>query len=88
MNHSSDESSTGPTIFEVADAAGVSITTVSHVFSGKRRVGADSRRRVIDVAARLAYRPRRNARSLATGRTMTLAIQFPMSGPEMVLNPL
>jgi DNA-binding LacI/PurR family transcriptional regulator len=87
VNHSSDAPSTGPTIFEVADAAGVSITTVSHVFSGKRRVGADTKRRVIDVAARLAYRPRRNARSLATGRTMTLAVQFPMSGPEMVLNP-
>lgn len=87
MNRSADEPSTDPTIFEVADAAGVSITTVSHVFSGKRQVGADTKRRVMDVAARLAYRPRRNARSLATGRTMTLAVQFPMSGPEMVLNP-
>jgi DNA-binding LacI/PurR family transcriptional regulator len=82
-----EDSATGPTIFEVAAAAGVSITTVSHVFSGKRRVSPDTRRRVVEVAERLAYRPRRNARSLATGRTMTLAVQFPMSGPEMVLNP-
>jgi DNA-binding LacI/PurR family transcriptional regulator len=87
VNHSVEGLSTGPTIFEIAAAAGVSITTVSHVFSGKRRVGEDTRRRVIEVAERLAYRPRRNARSLATGRTMTLAVQFPMSGPEMVLNP-
>jgi DNA-binding LacI/PurR family transcriptional regulator len=87
MDRNSAEPSSGPTIFEVADAAGVSITTVSHVFSGKRRVGENTRRHVIEVAKRLSYRPRRNARGLATGRTMTLAVQFPMSGPEMVLNP-
>jgi DNA-binding LacI/PurR family transcriptional regulator len=77
----------GATIFEVAEAAKVSITTVSHVFSGKRPVSEATRQRVVEVAERLAYRPRASARALATGRSMTLAVQFPMIWPEIVFNP-
>ncbi len=75
------------TIFEVAAAAGVSITTVSHVFSGKRRVNEETQRRVIEIADRLAYRPRGAAQALATGRTNTLALQISATGQELVLNP-
>jgi DNA-binding LacI/PurR family transcriptional regulator len=77
----------GATIFEVAEAAGVSITTVSHVFSGKRPVKEGTRLRVQDAADRLAYRPRSTARALASGRTMTLAVQFPFQGPDVLFNP-
>jgi DNA-binding LacI/PurR family transcriptional regulator len=76
-----------PTIFEVAEEAGVSITTVSHVFSGKRKVHEATRRRVLETAERLAYRPRATAQALATGRSMTLGLQISMSGHELVLNP-
>ena len=78
---------TSATIFEVAQEAKVSITTVSHVFSGKRPVSEATRRRVVEVAERLAYRPRASARALATGRSMTLAVQLPMIWPEIVFNP-
>ena len=74
------------TIFEVAEAAGVSITTVSHVFSGKRPVGARTRERVEAAAARLAYQPRPAARALGGGRTMTLAVQFPLQGLDVLFN--
>ena len=75
------------TIFEVAESAGVSITTVSHVFSGKRRVNERTRQHVLAVADRLAYRPRATAQALATGRTNTLALQISATGQELVLNP-
>jgi DNA-binding LacI/PurR family transcriptional regulator len=75
------------TIFDVADAAGVSITTVSHVFSGNRRVGAETRDRVKAVARKLGYRPRATAQALAHGRTNTLALQLSISGESLVLNP-
>jgi DNA-binding LacI/PurR family transcriptional regulator len=75
------------TIFEVAHAAGVSITTVSHVFSGKRRVTEQTRRRVHEAAERLGYHPRLTAQALATGRTMTIALQLSTSLGEVVLNP-
>ncbi|HEY0277199.1 MAG TPA: LacI family DNA-binding transcriptional regulator [Solirubrobacterales bacterium] len=75
------------TIFEVAREAGVSITTVSHVFTGNRPVNEETRRRVQGAAERLAYRPRASARALAFGRTMTLAVQFPFDSPAVLSVP-
>jgi DNA-binding LacI/PurR family transcriptional regulator len=74
------------TIFEVAQAAGVSITTVSHAFSGKRRVNAATRERVLDVARRLSYAPNAKAKALATGRTLSLALQVSFTGEALLLN--
>ncbi len=45
------------TIRDVARAAGVSPTTVSHVLNGRGRVGAATRLRVEEEARRLGYRP-------------------------------
>lgn len=74
-------------IREVAQRAGVSITTVSHVFSGKRPVAEGTRRRVLRAARALQYRPNRTARGLATGRAMTIGLHFPFEGDSFVLNP-
>lgn len=74
-------------IHEVARDAGVSITTVSHVFSGKRPVASATRRKVLSVARRLNYRPHRAARGLATGKAMTIGLRFPFEGDSFVLNP-
>jgi DNA-binding LacI/PurR family transcriptional regulator len=71
----------------VAAEAGVSITTVSHVFSSKRHVSEETRKRVLEVADRLGYKPRASARALATGRSMTIALQHSLSGAEFALNP-
>jgi DNA-binding LacI/PurR family transcriptional regulator len=78
---------TSPNIFQVASEAGVSITTVSHVFSSKRHVSEETRRRVLAVSERLGYKPRASARALATGRSMTIAVQHSLSSPEFALNP-
>jgi LacI family transcriptional regulator len=75
------------TIFEVAEGAGVSITTVSHVFSGKRRVNAQTRTRVLETATRLAYSPSSAAQALATGRNFALALQVTFTGEALILNP-
>jgi DNA-binding LacI/PurR family transcriptional regulator len=58
----------------VAEAAGVSITTVSHALNGKGRLSAETRRHVRDVADRLGYQPNVTARALAGGRTGMLAM--------------
>lgn len=79
--------SSAPTIFEVAQEAGVSITTVSHVFSSKRPVSQETRRRVLEASNRLNYRASRTARSLATGRTMVLGVQVPLASAEILFNP-
>jgi DNA-binding LacI/PurR family transcriptional regulator len=76
-----------PTIFQVAEEAGVSITTVSHVFSGKRKVNVETRRKVLAAADLLGYKPRASAQALATGRSMTLGLQLSLAEQEIVLNP-
>lgn len=56
-------------ITDVASAAGVSITTVSHALSGQGKVSDRTRRRVLDVAAELGYAPNRLASGLRSKRT-------------------
>lgn len=53
---------------DVAAEAGVSVTTVSHALSPTpyTRINEDTRQRILDVAARMNYRPNRIARSLRT----------------------
>lgn len=85
---SRDREAIGPaTISDVARLAHVSITTVSHVFSGKRPVADRTKRRVLDAAHELRYRPAVTARGLATGRAMALGLQFPSDGDQLLLNP-
>lgn len=63
-------------IREVAAAAGVSVTTVSHVLNDtpNTQVRAETRERVIATAKTLGYRPSRLARGLRTRRTQTLGL--------------
>jgi DNA-binding LacI/PurR family transcriptional regulator len=61
-------------IREVAAAAGVSVTTVSHALNGKGRLPAETRERVRQVALDLGYRPSRTARNLVGGRTGLLGL--------------
>jgi LacI family transcriptional regulator len=65
------------TLAEVASLAGVSPTTVSHVLSGKRIVGAATRGNVQEAIRKLGYRPNNIARSLRTSRTSMVAVVVP-----------
>src|SRR5262250_2613805 len=68
--------STSPTIRDLARELNVSHTTVSRVLHGKGDafISDETRRKVMDAAARLNYRPHRVARALATGRTGMIAL--------------
>jgi LacI family transcriptional regulator len=65
------------TLYDVSRLSGASIATVSRVFSGKARVGDETRKRVIDAATELSYEPSHTARALAGRRTHTLGAIFP-----------
>src|SRR5699024_9034987 len=75
--------SAGPTITEVAQAAGVSRATVSRVLNGRPSVDPMIGARVREVAERLHYRPNFTARNLSTGRTLTIALVVPDLGNPM-----
>jgi len=67
-----------PTIADVAAAAGVSRTTVSHALSGSGRVDPRTRERVREAATSIDYRPSPRARALRSGRSRVLAVASSM----------
>lgn len=65
------------TIYDVADAAGVAISTVSRVLNHSPEVSAATRARVEAAVAALRYQPQRTARTLAAKAPATLAVALP-----------
>jgi LacI family transcriptional regulator len=67
------------TIREVAESAGVSYATVSHVINNTRFVTKETRERVLAAMTALNYRPNALARSLRRGKTNTIGLVLPDS---------
>lgn len=68
------------TISKVAERAGVSRTTVSHVINHADRVSKELRERVNAAIEELGYAPNPQAQSLRTGRTDMVAVLIPDIG--------
>jgi len=64
----------GPTVYDVAQRAGVSIATVSFTFRQPTKVRESTRELVKAAARELGYIPSANARGLAGGRTGALGV--------------
>lgn len=64
------------TLFDVAQEAGVHPSTVSRALDPRQRnrVKEPTRRRIVDTANRLGYRPHLVARGLQSGRTATVGV--------------
>jgi LacI family transcriptional regulator len=65
------------TIKDVANRAGVSISTVSHVINNSRAVSEESRQRVEEAMAELDYQPNTLARSLRRQQTQSIGMIVP-----------
>jgi LacI family transcriptional regulator, repressor for deo operon, udp, cdd, tsx, nupC, and nupG len=65
------------TIQDVAEAAGVSVATVSRALRGLPNVAVTTRARVEVAARQLDYRPDPHASRLAAGRSRTVAVVVP-----------
>jgi DNA-binding LacI/PurR family transcriptional regulator len=76
------------TIRDVARAAGVSVSTVSRVFTHPELFRDETRLKVQTAAGQLHYSPNRNAASLTTGRTANIGLVVPNLAnplfPEMI----
>lgn len=62
------------TIADVARLANVVPSTVSHALNGTAPISAEVRERILRIARELNYRPNAAARSLLSGRTMTVGM--------------
>ena len=69
-----------PTVYDVAERAGVSIATVSRVYRTPDSVRASTRERVLAAARELGYVPSGNARGLASRSTGVIGLCFPDYG--------
>lgn len=70
------------TIHDLARACGVSATTVSHAFNGKRHVEPGNRARILAAAKSLGYQPSRLAQSLRASKTGVIALMLPNMNGE------
>lgn len=66
-----------PTIYDVAEAAGVSIATVSRVLQNPSVVRPNTQERVMTAVHELAYVPSGSARTLAARRNSSLGLFLP-----------
>lgn len=65
-------------IKQVAEIAGVSIATVSHVINGTRFVSEETKNKVFRVMQELDYRPNSAARSLRSQKSNTIGLIVPI----------
>ncbi len=65
------------TIYDVADYAGVAISTVSRVLNNSDEVSDRTRKRVLKAIETLKFRPDRTAKNLAQQATHLLAVALP-----------
>ena len=70
------------TIRDVAQEAGVSLTTVSHALNGYKDVSEKTRQKVMEVARRLDYIPDEAGRSLRGIQKKTIALLLAGELPE------
>lgn len=75
------------TIKEIAEKAGVSVTSVSFAFNNPSRLHEATVQRILEVAEELGYIPNPIARSMSTGRTGALGILVPQPFFEVLRNP-
>jgi LacI family transcriptional regulator len=74
------------TITDVADAAGVSIKTVSRVFNDEPNVRPLTREKVLAAARELDYHPNVAARSLAGRRSFLIGLAYENPSPNYVVD--
>ncbi len=77
----------GVTIQEVAQAAGVSISTVSKVINGHYSISQQTAQRVRQVMEQLHYYPSASAQSFARGATQTVTVLANLSANTAFRNP-
>src|SRR3954467_4949485 len=66
-----------PTIYDVAEKAGVSIATVSKVINDTGRISEETRNKVLKIMRELEYQPSSVAAALTGKQTFTIGVLVP-----------
>lgn len=76
-----------PTIAEIAAHAGVSIGAVSYALNGRPGVSAETRRRILDIANEIGWRPSAAARSLSGSRAHSVGLVIARPADTLGVEP-
>jgi DNA-binding LacI/PurR family transcriptional regulator len=76
-----------PTIAEIAAHAGVSIGAVSYALNGRPGVSAETRRRILDIADEIGWRPNAAARSLSGSRAHSVGLVIARPADTLGVEP-
>jgi DNA-binding LacI/PurR family transcriptional regulator len=76
------------TMADIARRAGVSVSTVSYVLSGKRPISEETRERVLAEIRRSNFQPNAAGRALASRRSRTIALLYPVETFGLTRMPL
>lgn len=76
------------TMADIAKRAGVSVSTVSYVLSGKRPISAETRQRVLEEIQKSNFQPNAAGRALASRRSRTIALLYPVEAFGLTRMPL
>jgi len=68
-----------PTIYTIAEEAGVSIATVSRAFNNHSRISEATKQKILGIADALGYYPSATARNLSNSITETIAVIMPQT---------
>ncbi len=74
-----------PTIYDVAERSGISISTISRVLNNPEKVNPKTRTRVLDAIDKLGFVPKAEARARALSRTNRIGVITPFfTAPSFV----
>lgn len=76
------------TMADIAKRAGVAVSTVSYVLSGKRPISEETRERVLAEIRRSNFQPNAAGRALASRRSRTIALLYPVETFGLTRMPL
>ncbi|MCX5632065.1 MAG: LacI family DNA-binding transcriptional regulator [Phycisphaerae bacterium] len=62
---------------QIAESTNLSITTISRVLRDNGEVSSDTRKRVLDAAKKMRYRPNMLVQGIQTGKTRTMGVVVP-----------
>jgi DNA-binding LacI/PurR family transcriptional regulator len=74
------------TLQDVAQKAGVSMKTVSRVVNQEKNVAEETRQQVLQTIQELGYVPHVQAQRLASGKTRSIVLHYPLSNPILLSN--
>ncbi|MGD0575278.1 MAG: LacI family DNA-binding transcriptional regulator [Anaerolineales bacterium] len=76
------------TLQDISAKARVSMKTVSRVVNNEKNVSAETRQRVLKVIEEHGYVPHVQAQRLASGRTRSVSLHYPLTTPGLISNQI